>query len=47
MEEYYWYSVMKEGGDKIDNIGITIKQRYTYMLSLFITVGYINISNSI
>ena len=38
---------MKEDGDKIDNIGITIKQWYEHILSLFISVGYININNSI
>ena len=38
---------MKEYGDKIDNKGIAIKQRYYHILSLFISVVYININNGI
>ena len=39
--------MMKEYGDKIDNKGIAIKQRYYHILSLFISVVYININNGI
>ena len=47
MEEHYWYSMMEEDRDKIYNTGIAIKQRYEHILSLFISVGYININNGI
>ena len=47
MAKHYWYSMMKEDRDKIDNIGIAIKQKYAYILSLFISMGYINVSNGI
>ena len=47
MEEHYWYSMIKEDGDKIDNIDISVRQRYKNILSLFISMGYININNGI